>query len=100
MAGVVEAVGPQVTTFHPGDEVYGMVGGIGGLQGTLAEFVAVDADLLAIKPANLSMREAAALPLVFITAWEGLVDRAQGTLRIDVEPDYMPYLHRFPLPIG
>jgi NADPH:quinone reductase len=77
VAGVVEAVGPQVTTFHPGDEVYGMVGGIGGLQGTLAEFVAVDADLLAIKPANLSMREAAALPLVFITAWEGLVDRAQ-----------------------
>jgi NADPH2:quinone reductase len=77
MAGVVEAVSPQVTTFHPGDEVYGMIGGIGGLQGTLAEFVAVDADLLAIKPANLSMREAAALPLVFITAWEGLVDRAQ-----------------------
>jgi NADPH:quinone reductase-like Zn-dependent oxidoreductase len=77
MAGVVEAVGPGVTTFHTGDEVYGMVGGIGGLQGTLAEFVAVDADLLAIKAANLSMREAAALPLVFITAWEGLVDRAQ-----------------------
>jgi NADPH:quinone reductase-like Zn-dependent oxidoreductase len=77
MAGVVESVGPQVTNFRPGDEVYGMVGGIGGLQGTLAEFAAVDADLLAIKPANLSMREAAALPLVFITAWEGLVDRAQ-----------------------
>jgi NADPH2:quinone reductase len=77
MAGIVEAVGPGVTTFHPGDEVYGMVGGIGGLQGTLAEFVTVDADLLAIKAANLSMREAAALPLVIITAWEGLVDRAQ-----------------------
>jgi NADPH2:quinone reductase len=77
MAGVVEAVSPQVTTFHPGDEVYGMVGGIGGLQGTLAEFIAADVDLLAIKPANLSMREAAALPLVFITAWEGLMDRAQ-----------------------
>jgi NADPH:quinone reductase-like Zn-dependent oxidoreductase len=77
LAGVVEAVGPGITTFHPGDEVYGMVGGIGGLQGTLAEFAAVDADLLAIKAANLSMREAAALPLVFITAWEGLVDRAQ-----------------------
>jgi NADPH:quinone reductase len=77
MAGVVEAVSPQVTTFHPGDEVYGMVGGIGGLQGTLAEFIAADADLLAIKPANLSMRETAALPLVFITAWEGLMDRAQ-----------------------
>jgi NADPH:quinone reductase len=77
MAGVVEEVGPQVTAFHPADEVYGMVGGIGGLQGTLAEFVAADADLLAIKPANLSMRQAAALPLIFITAWEGLMDRAQ-----------------------
>ena len=76
MAGVVEAVGPGVTTFRPGDEVYGMVGGIGGLQGTLANYAAVDADLLALKPKNLTMREAAALPLVFITAWEGLVDRA------------------------
>jgi NADPH2:quinone reductase len=48
--------------------------GVGGHPGTLAEYAAVDADLLAIKPANLSMREAAALPLVFITAFEGLVD--------------------------
>ncbi len=76
LAGIVEAVGAGVTSFRPGDEVYGMTGGVGGLQGSLAEFAAVDADLLAIKPANLSMREAAALPLVFITAWEGLVDRA------------------------
>jgi NADPH:quinone reductase-like Zn-dependent oxidoreductase len=42
----------------------------------LATFVSVDADLLSPKPTNLTMREAAALPLVFITAWEGLVDRA------------------------
>ena len=77
MAGIVEEVGPDVTAFRPGDEVYGMVGGVGGLQGTLAEFVAVDADLLAHKPRNLSMREAAALPLIAITAWEGLVDRAK-----------------------
>src|SRR5271155_2506749 len=76
LAGIVEAVGTGVTTFKPGDEVYGMTGGIGGLQGSLATYAAVDADLLAIKPANLSMRQAAALPLVFITAWEGLVDRA------------------------
>ncbi len=54
-----------------------MVGGVGGLQGTLAEFVLADADLLAHKPKNLSMRQAAALPLGTITAWEGLVDRAQ-----------------------
>src|SRR5579871_5847312 len=77
MAGTVEEVGAGVTEFRPGDEVYGMVGGVGGLQGTLAEFVAADADLLARKPKRLSMREAAALPLVTITAWEGLVDRAK-----------------------
>ena len=63
MAGTVEEVGRDVTAFGAGDEVYGMAGGVGGLQGTLAEFVAVDADLIAHKPKNLSMREAAALPL-------------------------------------
>ncbi|MES2118820.1 MAG: zinc-dependent alcohol dehydrogenase family protein [Pseudomonadota bacterium] len=77
LAGVVTAVGLGVHDFKPGDEVYGMTGGIGGIQGSLAEYAAVDADLLAIKPGNLSMREAAALPLIFITAWEGLVDRAR-----------------------
>jgi NADPH:quinone reductase-like Zn-dependent oxidoreductase len=76
LAGTVEAVGPNVTEFRKGDAVYGMTGGVGGHQGSLAEFAAVDARLLAPKPVNLSMREAAALPLVFITAWEGLIDRA------------------------
>jgi NADPH2:quinone reductase len=76
LAGVVEAVGEGVTAFAPGDEVYGMVGGVGGLQGTLAQYAAVDADLLAPKPKNLTMKEAAAIPLVLITAWEGMVDRA------------------------
>jgi NADPH2:quinone reductase len=76
LAGVIVAVSPEVTKFKPGDEVYGMTGGVGGLQGSLAEFATVDADLLAIKPTNLTMREAAAVPLVFTTAWEGLVDRA------------------------
>ena len=54
-----------------------MATGIGGAQGSLAEYAAVDARLLARKPVNLSMREAAGLPLVLITAWEGLVDRAR-----------------------
>lgn len=76
LAGVVEAVGPGAEGFQAGDEVWGMTGGVGGHQGSLAEFAAVDARLLAVKPAALSMRQAAALPLVFITAWEGLVDRA------------------------
>jgi NADPH2:quinone reductase len=75
-AGTVAAVGPDVSSFREGDEVYGMTGGVGGVQGSLAEYAAVDAALLARKPSNLSMREAAALPLIFITAWEGLVDRA------------------------
>jgi NADPH2:quinone reductase len=65
-----------VHSFQIGDEVYGLTGGVGGLQGSLAEYAAVDADLLAKKPVNLTMREAASLPLGFITAWEGLVDRA------------------------
>ena len=77
LAGVVEAVGEGVTAFKAGDEVYGLTGGVRGLQGSLAEFAAVDARLLAHKPKNLSMREAAALPLVALTAWEGLVDRAK-----------------------
>jgi NADPH:quinone reductase-like Zn-dependent oxidoreductase len=76
LAGIVERVGAGVSGFKPGDEVYGMTGGVGGQQGSLAEFVAADARLLASKPRNLGMREAAALPLIFITAWEGLVDRA------------------------
>ncbi|MDJ1499953.1 zinc-dependent alcohol dehydrogenase family protein [Xanthocytophaga agilis] len=76
MAGIVESVGDGVTLFKLGDEVFGMTGGIAGLQGSLAEYAAVDADLLAHKPKRLTMREAAALPLAFITAWEGLVDRA------------------------
>jgi NADPH:quinone reductase-like Zn-dependent oxidoreductase len=77
LAGTVVAVGPDVPAFSEGDEVYGMTGGVGGVQGSLAEYAAVDATLLARKPKNLGMRDAASLPLVFITAWEGLVDRAR-----------------------
>jgi NADPH:quinone reductase len=77
MAGIVEEVGTGVSAFRPGDEVYGMVGGVGGLQGTLAEYVTASTELLALKPKSLSMREAAALPLVTITAWEGIVDQAK-----------------------
>jgi NADPH:quinone reductase-like Zn-dependent oxidoreductase len=76
VAGCVEEIGEDATNFRPGDEVYGMVGGVGGVQGTLAEYVVANAALLAPKPRSLSMRQAAALPLVTITAWEGMVDRA------------------------
>ena len=77
LAGVVERAGEGVTAWRPGEEVYGMTGGVGGVQGSLAQYAAVDASLLARKPAHVSMREAASMPLVFITAWEGLVDRAK-----------------------
>tara|TARA_R110002096_G_scaffold14719_5_gene51819 strand:+ start:52 stop:1029 length:978 start_codon:yes stop_codon:yes gene_type:complete len=71
-AGTVTAIGAGVTGFAPGDEVYGCAGGLADLQGTLADYMLADARLLAHKPKSLSMREAAALPLVGITAWEGL----------------------------
>ncbi len=71
-AGTVDAIGEGVTDFVPGDEVYGCAGGLADLQGSLAEYLLADAKLLAQKPKSLSMREAAALPLVGITAYEGL----------------------------
>lgn len=77
MSGVVVEIGEEVTNFKLSDEVYGMVGGVGNNQGTLVEYVAVDANHIALKPKNISMKEAAAIPLIFITAWEGLVDRAR-----------------------
>jgi NADPH:quinone reductase len=76
MAGTVEQVGEGVTGFQPGDEVYGMTGGIGTSAGSLAEYQVADARLVARKPGNATMAEAAALPLAAITVWEGLVDRA------------------------
>ncbi len=75
MAGTVEAVGKNVKNFNIGDEVYGMVGGVGNNPGTLAEYIAADADLLALKPKNISFKEASATPLIFITAWEGLISK-------------------------
>ena len=71
-AGTVEELGEGVTEFAIGDEVYGCAGGLADLQGALAEYMPADARLIAKKPQGLSMRQAAALPLVGITAWEGL----------------------------
>lgn len=71
-AGTVEEVGEGVTDFARGDEIYGCAGGLSDLQGTLADYMVADARLVAHKPKSLSMREAAALPLVGITAYEGL----------------------------
>ena len=76
-AGIVEAVGAAVQSFQVGDEVFFCNGGLGGLTGTYAEFAVVDERFLAIKPATLSFVEAAAAPLVLITAWESLYDRGR-----------------------
>jgi NADPH:quinone reductase len=80
-AGVVEAAGDLVSGFTPGDEVYFCQPGFQDRQGTYAEQVAVDAVLVAHKPPSLSFAEAAAAPLVLITAWEALHDRAR--IRLD-----------------
>lgn len=77
LAGTVVAIGDGVVGFRIGDAVFGLTGGVGGLQGSHAQFAAVDARLLARKPASITTRQASVLPLVVITAWEGLIDRAQ-----------------------
>ncbi len=75
-AGVVEAVGGAVTRFKVGDEVYFCNGGIGDEPGNYAEYTTLHEEYCAAKPANLSLQDSAALPLVLITAWEALVERA------------------------
>jgi zinc-binding alcohol dehydrogenase family protein len=74
-AGVVDAVGPQVTLFKPGDEVY-YAGSI-VRPGTNAEFHLVDERIVGHKPKSLSFTQAAAMPLTTITAWELLFDRME-----------------------
>jgi NADPH2:quinone reductase len=74
-AGIVEKAGPAASRFRPGDEVYFFNNVLGGAPGSYAEYTVVDEAYVAAKPARLSMIEAAAIPLVLITAWEALVDR-------------------------
>ena len=74
-AGIVDAIGTAVTRFAVGDAVYFCNGGIGDEPGCYAEYTTVHEDYCAFKPANLSLHESAALPLVLITVWEALVER-------------------------
>jgi len=76
-AGVVEAVGAGVQGFRVGDAVYFCNGGLGGHQGNYAEYTIVDERFAAHKPASLTFAEAAAAPLVLITAWEALYERGR-----------------------
>jgi NADPH2:quinone reductase len=86
-AGQVVAVGSAVSQFKVGDEVYGCAGGVRGRQGALADLIAVEAGFVAIRPTSISAAEAAALPLVAITAWEALIDR------INIEPGQRVLIH-------
>ncbi|MDQ0012020.1 alcohol dehydrogenase [Variovorax boronicumulans] len=74
VAGVVVKTGPQVRQFKVGDEVYARTDDF--RIGTFAEFVPVKEASLALKPGNLTMEEAASIPLVGLTAWQALVEKA------------------------
>ena len=75
VAGVVVKVGRRVQLFRPGDEVYSRPDDL--RIGTFAEFVAVKEASLALKPKNLTMEEAASIPLVALTVWQALVERTK-----------------------
>ena len=75
VAGIVARVGSRVQRFKQGDEVYARPDDLG--IGTFAEFVAVKESALALKPRNITMEEAAALPLVGLTAWQALVEKGR-----------------------
>jgi NADPH:quinone reductase-like Zn-dependent oxidoreductase len=74
VAGVVTRVGPRVRRFKPGDEVYARPHQ--DRIGTFAEFISMNEDDVAIKPKTLTMEEAASIPLVGLTAWQALIERA------------------------
>jgi NADPH:quinone reductase-like Zn-dependent oxidoreductase len=74
LAGTVVRVGANVRGFRPGDEIYARPRD--GRIGTFAEFIAINQADVALKPKNLSMEEAASIPLVGLTAWQVLVERA------------------------
>ncbi len=76
-AGIVEAIGSDVQKFHVGDEVYFCYGGLGSHPGNYAEYTIVDERFVAFKPKSVSFTQAAAAPLVLITAWESLYERGR-----------------------
>ncbi|CAI1590365.1 MULTISPECIES: NADP-dependent oxidoreductase [Serratia] len=74
LSGVVVAVGSRVTRFTPGDEVFASIFDTG--TGSLAEFATVPESAAALKPANLDFVQAASLPMVSLTSWQALTERA------------------------
>lgn len=77
VSGIIDAVAEDVLYFKPGDEVYACGGGVKGTGGALAEWMLVDAQLVAKKPKKISFAEAAALPLISVTAWDALFIKAR-----------------------
>lgn len=75
-AGLIKALGKDVAGLAVGDEVFSFASGIGGKPGALADTMAADAAMVAKKPISCSFEEAAALPLVAVTAWLSLIDQA------------------------
>ncbi|MGA9665774.1 MAG: zinc-binding dehydrogenase [Gallionella sp.] len=79
-AGIVEKIGSAVTRFKEGDAIFFCNGGLGGNEGDepgcYAEFTTVHEEYCAATPANIGLQDLAGLPLVLITAWEALIDRA------------------------
>lgn len=75
VAGVVVRVGPRVSQIKVGDEVYARPYDL--RIGTFAEFVAAHEDTVALKPRNITMEEAASIPLIGLTAWQALVEKAK-----------------------
>ncbi len=86
-AGVVEAIGAEVTRFKVGDAVYFCHGGIGGAPGNYAQYCVIDEHYAALKPASLDFIHAAAVPLVMLTAWEALHERSS------IRPDDEVLIH-------
>lgn len=85
LAGVIERRGASATRFQVGDEVYARPDK--DRIGTLAEYIAISEDDLALKPARLSMAEASSLPLVALTAWQALVEKG------NVQPGQRVLIH-------
>lgn len=77
VAGVVVEVGNRVKNFKAGDQIFGIAGGLVGYGGASANHMVVNEELISHKPKTLNFNESAAFPLVFITAYEGLVEKAK-----------------------
>ena len=73
-AGIVQSIGSDVTRVKAGDEVYFRC--LKTATGTFAEYLCIDADLVALRPQNISMEESAAIPLVGLTSYQALIDKA------------------------